>query len=488
MGNLGKQGRTLALVILVLLGSIYLILARPPKLGLDLRGGAQLTLQARPNPKQGIPEVTPRLLEAAKFVVEQRINGLGVSESTVQISGSDRIIVQLPGVNDPAQAERVLGSTAQLDFRTQKPGTEATYLARRSEQREILFRKIQAEAAKDADAIAKAQADLDKNYAAIGEFYQPSGITGDALIDAREAPLDAAATNWQVSISLNQAGGEKFAQITKQLAGTGRLLGIFLDDKPITEATVEIKYRETGISGGQVSISGNFNQTQATDLALQLRAGALPIPVTLVENRTVGASLGADSVQASIYAGVAGLILVLIFMVLYYRLPGIIADLALIIYATLTFALFSILGVTLSLPGIAGFILSIGMAVDANVLIFERTKEELKSGRTLYKSVEAGFNRAWTSILDGHVTSLIACGALFWLGAGLVKGFAVTLTVGIFASLFTAITCSRAFLLIAIANPSLRQPQYFGVKSFGKKVKSSLTAPDPAIDQTSATL
>jgi len=485
MGYLGKQGRTLAFVLAVLLGAIYIIISHPPKLGLDLRGGAQLTLLAKPNPKQGINEITPSLLETAKFVVEQRINGLGVSEATVQISGSDRIVVQLPGVNDPAQAERVLGNTAQLDFRSQKKGTEAQYLARRNQQQEITFRQLQAESAKDQNATSQAKADLEKNNAAIAELYQTSGITGDALIDARESPIDAAATNWEVSISLNQAGGEKFAQITKELAGTGRLLGIFLDDKPITEATVEVKYRDAGISGGRVSITGRFNQSQATDLALQLRAGALPVPVSVVENRTVGASLGADSVQSSIYAGMGGLVLVLVFMVVYYRLPGAIADLALLIYATLTFALFSLLGVTLSLPGIAGFILSIGMAVDANVLIFERTKEELNSGRTLYKSVEAGFNRAWASILDGHITSLIACGALFWLGAGLVKGFAVTLAVGIVASLFTAITCSRAFLLVAIAIPSLRKPHLFGVKAFGKKGKQPTAELIPDLTESS---
>jgi preprotein translocase subunit SecD len=483
MGNLGRQGRTLALVLAVLLGAIYIIATNPPKLGLDLRGGAQLTLLAKPNPKQGINEITDRLLEAAKFVVEQRINGLGVSEATVQISGSDRIVVQLPGVNDPAQAERVLGNTAQLDFRSQKKGTEAQYQARRNEQREIISRQLQAESSKDQVALDKIKIELEKNTVAIAELYQTSGITGDALVDARESPIDPAATNWDVGITLNPAGGEKFAKITQDLAGTGRLLGIFLDDKPITEATVEVKYRETGIAGGRVSISGRFNQSQATDLALQLRAGALPVPVTVVENRTVGASLGADSIQSSIYAGVGGLILVLIFMVVYYRLPGAIADLALLIYATITFALFSILGVTLSLPGIAGFILSIGMAVDANVLIFERTKEELNAGRTLYKSVEAGFNRAWASILDGHVTSLIACGALFWLGAGLVKGFAVTLAVGIAVSLFTAITCSRAFLLVAISIPSLRKPHLFGVKSFGKKAK-----PSPNLDNSNPDL
>ncbi len=181
----------------------------------------------------------------------------------------------------------------------------------------------------------------------------------------------------------------------------------------------------------------------------------------MVENRTVGATLGQDSIQRSIYAAIGGLILVLIFMLLYYRLPGLIADVALIIYAILTYAAFVLLGVTLTLPGIAGFILSIGMAVDANVLIFERTREELKAGKSLYRSIEAGFYRAFPSILDGHVTTLISCAALFWLGSGLVKGFALTLALGVGISLFTALTCSRTFLLQIINVHSLRKPSYY---------------------------
>ncbi|HLO49458.1 MAG TPA: protein translocase subunit SecD, partial [Kamptonema sp.] len=189
--------------------------------------------------------------------------------------------------------------------------------------------------------------------------------------------------------------------------------------------------------------------------------GALPLPVEIVENRTVGATLGRDSIQSSIYAGLGGLTLVLIFMIAYYRLPGVIADVALLIYSLLTWASFVLLGVTLTLPGIAGFILSIGMAVDANVLIFERTREELRAGKTLYRSVESGFYRAFSSILDGNVTTLIACAALFWLGSGLVKGFAVTLGLGVMVSMFTAITCSRTLLLVVLSFPELRRPQWF---------------------------
>ena len=210
-------------------------------------------------------------------------------------------------------------------------------------------------------------------------------------------------------------------------------------------------------------ITGNFTVESANELAIQLRGGSLPFPVAVVENRTVGATLGQDSIRRSIIAGVAGLILVLIFMGIYYRLPGLIADISLAIYTLLTLAAYSLIGVTMTLPGIAGFILSIGMAVDANVLIFERTREELRAGNTLYRAVESGFYRAFSSILDSNVTTLIACGALFWLGSGLVKGFALTLAIGVIMSLFTALTCSRTLsLFVVLGFPGVRQkPQLF---------------------------
>jgi preprotein translocase subunit SecD len=222
-----------------------------------------------------------------------------------------------------------------------------------------------------------------------------------------------------------------------------------------------VQYAETGITGGSAVISGNFTAESARDLEIQLRGGALPLPVEVVENRTVGPTLGRDSIQRSLYAGLAGLALVLVFMVVYYRLPGALADVALIIYALLTWAAFNLLGVTLTLPGIAGFILSIGMAVDANVLIFERAREELRSNKTLYRSVESGFFRAFSSILDGNVTTLISCLALFYFGAGLVKGFALTLGIGVLISMFTALTCTRTLMFLAISLPQFRRPSLF---------------------------
>ncbi|PZU96356.1 MAG: protein translocase subunit SecD [Pseudanabaena sp.] len=465
---MGKQSRLLAFVLAVLLGAVFLIANNPPKLGLDLRGGAQLTLQAKTNPEQGINEITPRIMETAKFVVEQRINGLGVSEATILLSGNNQLIVQLPGVNDPAQAERVLGTTAQLDFRKQKKGTESELRVRlQLQQAEAIQLEVVKESG-DQKAIAESEEKYQKSIDGLKDIFERTGLSGNMLKDAVASPTGNGPDSWQVALTFDEKGGDLFAKTTGEIGGTGRALGIFLDDKLISSPSVGPEFQGKGITGGRAVITGNFTLDTANELALQLRAGALPVPVEIVENRTVGATLGADSILSSIYAGSAGLVLVLIFMVLYYRILGVVADIALITYAIITFASFGLLGVVLTLPGIAGFILSIGMAVDANVLIFERTKEELKAGRTLYKSVEAGFYRAWSSILDSNITTLIACGALFWLGSGFVKGFAVTLGVGVLTSMFTAITLSRSLMLAMISNPNFRKPAYYGVKSFGK--------------------
>jgi preprotein translocase subunit SecD len=264
-----------------------------------------------------------------------------------------------------------------------------------------------------------------------------------------------------VAIRFDQKGGELFAGLTKDLAGTGRTIGIFLDNELISSPTVGAEFAATGITGGSAIITGRFQAQEANDLGVQLRGGALPVPVEIAERRTVGATLGKDSIQRSIYAGIGGLTLVLIFMVCYYRLPGMIANVSLLIYSLLTWAAFCLLSVTLTLPGIAGFILSIGMAVDANVLIFERTREELQAGKSLYRSVESGFYRAFSSILDSNVTTWIACAALFWLGSGLVKGFALTLALGVAVSMFTAITCSRTLMFSVISIPSLRNKKLY---------------------------
>ncbi|OUL32581.1 protein-export membrane protein SecD [Nostoc sp. T09] len=454
-----RQRSLLALIVVLIIAAIAVILTIPIPLGLDLRGGSQLTIQVKPTAE--IKQITEKELEGVKKVVEGRINGLGVSEPVIQTVGSDKILVQLPGVNDPEQAERVLGGTAQLEFRKQKPGTETQLFAFQASRAELKAKQQELRTSNDSAAIAKNQEELQKNNQAIAELFESTNppLIGKYLENAYGEPTQG--NNWNVAIRFNPQGGQLFAELTKNLAGTGRGIGIFLDNELISSPSVGPEFAAAGITGGAAVITGRFTAQQANDLGVQLRGGALPVPVEIAERRTVGATLGKDSIQSSIYAGIGGLTLVLIFMVVYYRLPGLIADVALVIYSLLTWACFALLGVTLTLPGIAGFILSIGMAVDANVLIFERTREELRAGKSLYRSVESGFYRAFSSILDSNVTTWIACAALFWLGSGLVKGFALTLALGVAVSMFTAITCSRTLLFVAISISSLRKTELY---------------------------
>lgn len=456
-----KQRWLIGLIVALIIGSFVVLLTLPLQLGLDLRGGAQLTMEVQPT--KDVTQIKPEELAAVKTVIENRVNALGVSEPLVQTVGEDKILVQLPGITNPEQAERILGGTAQLEFRQQKQGTEGEFQAeysikRQLETQAVFLRKQNAEASK----LAELTQSLDKSNQALLNLFESVDLTGKNLKDARPSPTQSG-NAWEVALRFDETGGQKFAELTKNLAGTGRSIGIFLDDNLISAPVVGVEFASTGITGGSAVITGNFTIESANELAVQLRGGSLPFPVKVVENRTVGATLGQDSIRSSIIAGIAGLILVLIFMGVYYRLPGLIADLSLLIYALLSLAAFAIVGVTLTLPGIAGFILSIGMAVDANVLIFERTREEIRAGNTLYRSVEAGFYRAFSSILDSNVTTLIACGALFWLGSGLVKGFALTLAIGIAISMFTALTCTRTFLLMVVLGiPGIRQkPQLF---------------------------
>jgi len=464
---MGKQRPLLAVIFVLIIAAIVVLVQFPLRLGLDLQGGSQLTLQIKQTDQKR--DITTQDLEAIQNVVEKRINALGVSEAVVQTIGKDQLLVQLPGVKDPQEAERVLGGTAQLEFRRQasKPEVEAQLRVRQTELLQLEQKKAELTKSNDRGAIAANATQIKQKTAQVqalqSQIYESVGLTGKNLKNA--FPEMEQGNNWSVGIEFDGEGGEKFAQLTKIIAGTGRGIGIFLDNQLISNPVVDAKYAASGSVGGRAVISGNFTTKTAYELAIQLRGGALPFPVEVVENRTVGATLGRDSIQRSIYAGMVGLMLVLIFMVAYYRLPGVIADIALLIYALLTLATFALLGVTLTLPGIAGFILSIGMAVDANVLIFERTREELRAGKSLYRSVESGFYRAFSSILDSNVTTWIACAALFWLGTGLVKGFALTLAIGVAVSMFTAITCSRTLMMLAITIPEFRKPQLFVPKA-----------------------
>ncbi len=454
-----KQKVYLVLILGLVVAAIAVLVNLPPQRGLDLRGGAQLTIQVKTT--EEVPQITTDKLEAVKNVIDNRVNKLGVSEAIVQTSNKDRVIVQLPGVSDPQEAETVLGGTAQLDFRTETddPEIRAELNIRQQEILELL----QTQTTENAETVVEEIAAKQTRIAELSEkLYVKTGLTGEDLNRAYYGAGEIG-NSWEVYLNFNSEGAKQFAEITKGIAATGGSLGIFLDDELISAPGVDGRYANTGITGGNVSISGNFTQDEARQLALQLEGGALPLPVEIVENRTVGATLGQDSVRRSIYAGIAGLALVLVFMAVYYRLPGIIANIALVVYALLTLACYSLVGVTLTLPGIAGFILSIGMAVDANVLIFERTREELRSGKTLYRSVESGFYRAFSSIIDSNITTLIACVFLFALGSGLVRGFALTLGIGVLVSMFTAVTCSRTLMLFTVLNfPTVRKkPELF---------------------------
>ncbi len=456
---MGKQRSILILILILVIAALLVIVKVPVRLGLDLLGGAQLTIEVK-TPDQSKPP-TQKDMEAVLKVIEGRVNGLGVSEAVVQLAGQNQVLVQLPGITDPEQAERVLGGTAKLEFREQKAGTEAQLRIEQQQRQEKLILLAGAKAQKDAAAIAKIKTELAGTRKSILDQFNDINLGGKNLKDAFPEPASSIGDSWNVGIRFDTDGGDRFAKLTKDLAGTGRSIGIFLDDDLLSAPIVGPEFASTGITGGSAVITGNFTASTSNDLAVQLKGGALPFPVEVGEVRAVGATLGRDSIQRSIYAGIGGLALVLIFMVAYYRLPGAIANIALLIYSALTFASFTLLGVTLTLPGIAGFILSIGMAVDANVLIFERTREELRAGKSLYRSVESGFYRAFSSILDSNITTIIACGALFWLGSGLVRGFALTLALGVVVSMFTAITCSRTLMFFVLGIPSLRKPSWF---------------------------
>lgn len=488
---MARQQGWVALILALAIAAGALLMSFPLQLGLDLRGGSQLTLQVLP--AGAIKTVQKEQLDAVKDVLERRVNGLGVAESTLQTVGDDKLVLQLPGEQDPSRAAKVLGTTALLEFRAQKPGTEQQMqgLLKLKRQAQAVLSRAEAKAQSTANGttppgeaqlkteeLAKTlqglgiavppgsseaeqlQLLLDTVNQRIVDLYEPAALTGKDLTSAGRQQQQTG-TGWDVTLAFNREGGERFAALTKSIAGTGRLLGIVLDGRSISEASVGAEFKAAGITGGAASITGNFSADEARDLEVQLRGGSLPLPVKVVEVRTVGPSLGAENIRTSLVAALSGLALVALFMVVVYRLPGVVSVLALTLYALFNLAAYALIPVTLSLPGIAGFILSIGMAVDANVLIFERIKEELRGGNTLIRSIDTGFSLAFSSIVDGHVTGLISCVALFTLGTGLVKGFAVTLAIGLLLSLFTALTCSRTLLRLLMSYPGLRRLPYF---------------------------
>ena len=374
------------------------------KLGLDLSGGSHLIYKADVS---AVPAgQVGDSMDALRDVIERRINLFGISEPVVQVQnasfvsgGGEELIVDLPGVTDVKQAIAMIGQTPLLVFETEAPDGKVTLSA--------------------------------------GSGYVPTQLTGRYL---QQATLTFDANNNPtVSLQFNSAGTALFDQITK--ANIGKTVAIFLDGAPISTPVVQEE-----IPNGQAVISGTFTPEQAKQLVGRLNSGALPVPITLLSTQTIGASLGDNAVNAGVKAAIIGVLLIALFLILLYRLPGLVATVSLGIFISIILALFKLMPVTLTAAGIAGFIISIGIAVDANVLIFERVKEEMRSGKTIKDSVATGFSRAWFSIRDSNISNFITAVILFWFGTSLIQGFALTLGMGVIVSLFSAIVTTRIFL------------------------------------------
>ena len=480
-----RQG-WLFFIIFLLTFSIYLLINFPLQLGLDLKGGSQLTLQLVKEDGR----VTKEELEAVNAVLERRVNNLGVAESNLQTLGRDQLILELPGEQNPLSASRILGKTALLEFRIQKESTSSQLRNLQLQRFKIneLIDQFTFTDKKNEDITKSISNNLneienDINYSSVSQnlfdklidtkkyisnqivnLFNETDLSGKYLINAGRRQ-EQTNNNWEVLLTFSNEGGEKFAEITKSIAGTDQLLSIVLDGESISEASVGSQFINTGITGGSATISGNFSAENARELEVQLKGGSLPLPIEIVETNTIGPLLGSKNIIKSLYAAIFGLILVGIFMIINYRILGFVSVISLIFYGFFNLALYSLIPVTLTLPGIAGLILSIGMAVDANVLIFERIREELINGNTLIRSVDSGFQRANSSIIDGHITTFVSCFVLFILGTNFVKGFAATLGIGVAISLFTSLNCSKTFLRFLTTYQSLRQKSLYLNKS-----------------------
>jgi len=424
------------------------------RLGLDLRGGLQTLLEADVPADQS---VSAQDLSVTRQILENRANGLGVSEVVMQTAGDRRIVAEFPGVSNPEEVVAALQQTALLEF--VDFGTSPVAVGTKIDT------DFQTSEGSSVTPTPSATATADPNQPATTGTVYHTVMTG---ADLKEANVQTDSFGKPaVGFTLSDNGAQIFGDYTS--SHINQYLGIVLDKTVISAPVVN-----TAITDGQGIIQGSFTADEANKLAVQLSYGALPVPVKVVESRTVGATLGEESVRKSLIAGLIGLTVVLLFMGLFYRLPGVIADLALFTYTLITLAIFKfgIPGlfpyVTLTLPGIAGFILSIGMAVDANVLIFERLKEELRAGRNLRQAIDLGWSRAWPSIRDSNTSTLITCLILYifgnTFGASMVKGFSVTLALGVLVSLFTAIIVTRTFLHTLLDNmKSAEHPRWFGL-------------------------
>ena len=409
------------MIVAIIIASIVIIMKKPTSLGLDLVGGSRIMLEARTT--DTIKKITPEVMSRLQFAIESRVNKLGVAETSVAQIGDKRLIVEIPNVTDLKEAEAFLGKTAQLEFK--QPKFDANKQPMRDEKGQPI--------------------------------WESTGLTGE---DLKSAVIGTDPTGqWTVSLEFNGKGATKFGELTQELVN--QQMAIFFDGEEISAPVI----REP-IYGGKAEITGGnsgFEYEEAEKMVNLLNAGALPVPSDIIQENTVGPTLGADSVEKSKFAGMLGIALVMLFMIAYYRVPGIIATVALCIYAIIVFALFKVCSVTLTLAGIAGFILSIGMAVDANILIFERTKEELRAGRNLFTAINSGFDRAFTSIFDSNMTTLITCAILWFLGTSFVKGFALTLAIGVLVSMFSAVTVTKNFMHLIFGTGELKYPGLFGL-------------------------
>jgi len=396
------------------------------KLGLDLQGGSHLVYQA--DLKEIAPEAQKDAMASARDVIERRVNAFGVSEPLVQVSGSDRIIVELPGIKDVNEAIKLIGQTPFLEFREENPDP----------------------------GTVKPDADGNVNLTA-DQAFKATTLTGKQFKRAT-MEFDQRTGVPQIILQFDAEGTKLFSEITSR--NLQKRVAIFLDGEILSAPTVQ-----SAITDGRAVITGQFTVQEAKDLVTRLNSGALPVPIKLIAQQNVGATLGLQSVRKSVAAGLIGFAIVALFMLIYYRLPGLLAVLALSIYTLLSLAMFKIFGITLTLAGIAGFILSIGMAVDANILIFERMKEELRKGKTLGLAVEDGFNRAWLSVRDSNFSSLITTFILGYFGSSIIRGFAITLALGILVSMFTAITVTRTFLRLLVGHNLLINHRLYGVST-----------------------
>jgi preprotein translocase subunit SecD len=421
--------------------------------GLDLQGGLQVVLQAK---QSSDAPINAESMTAAKGIVENRVNGLGVAEPLVQLQGANRIIVELPGIKNPEDAIRTFGQTGLLEFVdagdvppaegsliTTTMGGPADVLAASSISTDTTALPTVTPSVTTTNPLTPTAP------IAVGRVYT-TVMTG-RLIGSSQVGYDELGKP-EVQFTLQKIGSNAADDGPKifgdwSTANINKYLAITLDKKVISAPIIQ-----TAITQGSGRITGRFTLAEAQNIVIVLKYGALPVPLEIVEQRTVGPTLGQDSLQRSFVAGAIGLLLVMLFMLVYYRLPGLLADCALIIYSLVVFSLFKLIPVTLTIAGIAGFILSIGMAVDANILIFERMKEEMRNGKTLGAAIEAGFARAWNSIRDSNMSTLITCAILYvfgsYFGTSVIRGFAITLAIGVLVSLFTAITVTRTFLRV----------------------------------------